>query len=112
MLDKPVADKLQKKGPLMSVVFSRLSMMVFWVVTPCGLTGRYSTRDQTVRFVYVTNFRVKRKTHILSKDITDIETETASYKVLPLENNVHGMDSFYFLICYPSLPYDPLAFYL
>jgi uncharacterized membrane protein len=50
----------------------------------------YSTRDQTVRFAYVTSLWVNGKqTHILhkkTKDIIDIATETASYKVglLPL----------------------------
>jgi hypothetical protein len=40
----------------------------------------------------------------------DIGTETASYKVLLLGNNVYSLDSIYF-ICYPSHPSDPLACY-
>jgi hypothetical protein len=45
-----------------------------------------------------------------SKDITDIGNETASYKVLPLGNNVQSMDSICLLICYPSHLSVPLAF--
>jgi hypothetical protein len=34
--------------------------------------------------------------------MTDIGTETASYKVLPMGNNVYSTDSICILICYPS----------
>jgi hypothetical protein len=46
---------------------------------------------------------------VSTKDITDIVTETANYKVLPLGNKVCSMDSICFLTCYPSQPSDPLA---
>jgi hypothetical protein len=45
-----------------------------------------------------------------TKGITDIGTETASYKALPLGNNIHSMDSLCFLIYYPSHPFEPLDF--
>jgi hypothetical protein len=35
-----------------------------------------------------------------TKDITNIGTETASYRVLPLGNNVEQMDSIGFVIGY------------
>jgi hypothetical protein len=47
-----------------------------------------------------------------TKDITGKGNETASYKELPLGNNVYGMDSTCFLIYCPSYPSDPLTFYL
>jgi hypothetical protein len=53
-----------------------------------------------VRFAYVTSLRVETKTNAYTvwiKDITDIGTETASYKVLPLGNNVCSMDSICFV---------------
>jgi hypothetical protein len=46
-----------------------------------------------------------------TKNITNIGTETASYKVLPLGNNVYSVDSICLLTCYPSQPSDPLASY-
>jgi hypothetical protein len=76
----------------------------------------YSSRDQTVRFGYVTSLRVEGKQiHVAAmqiKDITDIGTDTASYEVLPLVNNVYCMDSICSLTCYLSHPSDPPAFYL
>jgi hypothetical protein len=45
-----------------------------------------------------------------TKDISNTGNETVKYKVLPLGNNVYSMDSFFFLICYPSHPFDPLLF--
>jgi hypothetical protein len=46
-----------------------------------------------VRFAYITSLRVEGKqTHILCKPKT-LGTETASYKVLPLENNVYSLDN-------------------
>jgi hypothetical protein len=73
----------------------------------------YSTQDQTVHFTYITSSKAEGKqTHILSsKDITNIGTDTVSYKVLPLGNNVYSMDSISFLICYLSHPSELLAFY-
>jgi hypothetical protein len=53
------------------------------------------TWNQTVRFAYVTSLWVEGKqTHILCKpkDIIDTGNETASYKVLPLGNNVYNID--------------------
>jgi hypothetical protein len=68
----------------------------------------YSRRDQTVLFALVTSLRVEGKqTHILCKPKT--LPETASYKVLPLRNNIYSMDSICFLIRYSSHPSDPLA---
>jgi glycopeptide antibiotics resistance protein len=66
----------------------------------------YAGRERTVLFAYVTSLRVEGKqTHILRKTkITDIGTETASYKVLSLGNNVYSMDRKFFLICFPSNP--------
>jgi hypothetical protein len=55
-----------------------------------------------MRFAYVTILRVEGKQmHILRnpKTFTDIGTETASYKVLPLGNNFYSMDSICILIC-------------
>jgi hypothetical protein len=46
-----------------------------------------------------------------TKYITDTETETASYKVLPLWNNVFCMDLYSMIPATPSNPCDPLAFY-
>jgi hypothetical protein len=67
----------------------------------------WSTREQIVRFAYVTSLFVEGKqTHMLCKPYR-IGTETASYKVLSLGNNVYSMDRICFLICYPS---DPLSF--
>jgi hypothetical protein len=67
-------------------------------------TPQFSSRDQTVRFNYVTSLRVEGKqTHI--KGITDIRTETASYKAMPL-GKVYSMDS----ICLSATPLIPLPF--
>jgi hypothetical protein len=44
------------------------------------------------------------------KGVTDTWTETASYKLLTLGNNVHSIDSMCFLICYCLQPSDPLPF--
>jgi hypothetical protein len=49
---------------------------------------KYSSRDQTVRFAYVTSLLVEGKANAYTKsikDIADIGTETESYKVLPWE---------------------------
>jgi hypothetical protein len=72
------------------------------------------SHGETARFVYTNGLRVKRKQkHVLCKPKTcnDIWTETASYKVLPLGNNVYNMNSICFLICCPSITSDSLAFY-
>jgi hypothetical protein len=49
--------------------------------------------------------------HILCKpkDIPDIGNETASYKVLPLGNNVYSMDSMLPYLLSPSRLFDHLA---
>jgi hypothetical protein len=58
-----------------------MSIIVFWIVT--------LRRDQTVRFVYVISLWVEGKqTHI----------ETASYKILPLGNKVHGQKMLPYLL--------------
>jgi hypothetical protein len=50
-----------------------------------------------VRFAYVTVLRAKGKQTrmciLQTKNITDIGTEIASYKLLPLGNNVYSVDS-------------------
>jgi hypothetical protein len=48
---------------------------------------------------------------MLSKDIINIGTDTASYEVLPLGDNVYSVDSICFLVCYPSRRSDRLVFY-
>jgi hypothetical protein len=47
-----------------------------------------------------------------TKDITDIETKKARYKVLPLENSGYCQVSICFITCNSYLPSDPLYFYL
>jgi hypothetical protein len=66
-----------------------------------------------VPFAYVTILRVEGKqTHIQKKkDIIDVGTETASYKVLPLGSNVYSMGSvcFYFSLQATGLELKPLG---
>jgi hypothetical protein len=47
----------------------------------------YNTRDQSVRYAYVTTLAGRRKTDaytVQAKDITGTEIDTASYEALPL----------------------------
>lgn len=77
----------------------------------CTFTLLYSYPDESVCFAYITSLWVEGKqTHIPCKaDTTNIGTETASYKVLPLGSNVYSLDSMHLIICYPSHPCDSIA---
>jgi hypothetical protein len=69
----------------------------------------YSTWEQTMPFVYYISSWLEegKQTHVLCQQKT--LPQTASYKVLPLRNNVYILDSICFIICCPSHPSDPLA---
>jgi hypothetical protein len=70
------------------------------------LPALHCTRDQTVRLTYITSLQVDGiPTHMLCKQkyITDIRTDTQSYKVLLLGDNVYSMGSTCFLICFPLI---------
>jgi hypothetical protein len=92
-------------------------MICMFIRVRCA-ENKYSSRDQTVRFAYITSLRVERKqTHVQTmqtiqtmqtRDNTDTGTETMSHKLLPLGCNIFRMDSICFLLCYPSL--IPLPF--
>jgi hypothetical protein len=54
---------------------------------------------------YITSLGVEAKCiYCVNKDISKIWNETASYKLLPLRNNVESMDSIWCLICFPFHP--------
>jgi hypothetical protein len=73
-----------------------------------------SDRDQTVRFAYVTSFRLEGKqTHMLCepKTLPTKELGQRATKYCRWEIMFYSSDSICFLICYPSYSSDNLAFF-
>lgn len=68
----------------------------------------YSFRVESTRVAYVTSLPVNGKQihmYYANQIHCGIRTETGSYKVLPVGNNVYSKDSICFFICYPSHPF-------